>query len=148
MKRLLTLTAITLALSSPPSTAAGGTSRLDWMLDCWESEDGSGREVWVRAADDQLIGFGVALEEGRVVFHEVLSIRLEGEGAHYTAHPLGQAATTFSAPQVNGGSVSFTNPDHDYPQRIDYRLDGDWLRASISLLDGSKPASFDKLRCR
>ena len=34
--------------------------------------------------------------------------------------------------------MTFTNPAHDYPQRISYRRDGEELVAEVSLLDGSE----------
>jgi hypothetical protein len=148
MKAILQLTTLTFALCGFSLAVMAESPSLEWMLGCWTSEDGSSREVWVRESDKQLIGFSVALDGGRVVFHEVLSIRLDEGGLHYTAHPEGQGAVTFLAAGVSGQEVSFTNAGHDYPQRIDYRLDGAQLRATISLLDGSNPASFEKVRCK
>jgi len=41
----------------------------------------------------------------------------------------------------------FVNPDHDYPQEIRYRRDGNRLIATISLLGGEDARSFDKQAC-
>lgn len=120
---------------------------LDWMLGCWETPDGSAREVWVRQAPGQLVGMAAVASEGRVVFHEVLLIEVDDAGAHYTAHVQGQDATKFTATTFNDSEVSFTNAAHDFPQKVHYRRDGDRLLASISLLDGSEAQSFDKQRC-
>jgi hypothetical protein len=148
MKATLLNTALTIALYTFPMTVTAGSLDLDWMLGCWTTEDGGSREVWVRQSDRQLIGFGVALNGGRVGFHEVLSIRSDDAGLHYTAHPAGQAATTFTTARSAGQEVSFTNERHDYPQRVAYRLVGQELHATISLLDGSNPTFFDKVRCK
>ena len=119
------------------------------MLGCWSSESGDSREVWVRHSDHQLIGFAVAVHNGEIVFHEVLSIDRDDDGIHYTANPQGQDATTFSAPGPEEGTeASFINPGHDYPQKVHYIREGNRLVATISLLDGSNPNVFDKIECQ
>lgn len=148
MKITIAASILTLALTSLCNSAYAESSGLDWLLGCWAAEDGSSREVWVRESDEQLIGFGVALSDGQVVFHEVLSVRFDESGIHYTAYPEGQAPATFTAGGASGKEISFTNAGHDYPQRIDYRLEPPRLRARISLLDGSDANEFVKLRCK
>ena len=148
MKQILVITAIAIGLGGYCTSTHAGTDSLDWMLGCWTSEGGDSREVWVRHSDRQLIGFAVAVQEGEIVFHEVLSIEADDHGIHYTARPQGQDATTFSAPAAEGTTVSFTNPGHDYPQRVDYKREGNRLLATISLLDGSNPTAFDKIECQ
>ena len=59
----------------------------------------------------------------------------------------GQASASFKAIQQGENSVLFVNPDHDFPQEIRYERNGDSLAASVSLLDGVKPISFDKVAC-
>jgi hypothetical protein len=45
--------------------------------------------------------------------------------------------------------IVFENAQHDYPQRINYRPDGDGrLAATISLLDGGRPTEYRWERCR
>jgi len=148
MKFFLSLAIPAVILCCVVDTALASKSELDWMLGCWAAEDGNSNEVWVRQTDQQMIGFSVAFADGRMVFHELLSIQMDAKGAHYTAHPQGQPSATFSSSQLADNSVSFTKPDHDYPQRIDYHRDGDELRATISLLNGSEPNTFTKQRCK
>jgi len=149
MHRLHNILIITLAIWAADSWSSDSAGDLNWLLGCWEATDGSSREVWVRQSDKQLIGFSVALEQGQVVFYEALSIGIDDDGnAHYTAHPQGQPATTFSAGIKPGKEIEFVNPQHDFPQKITYRLEGDQLYASISLLDGGNSMSFDKARCQ
>ena len=49
----------------------------------------------------------------------------------YWAYPSGQAPTTFAATSANADSVTFENPEHDFPQSITYRRRPDSLVASI-----------------
>jgi hypothetical protein len=85
----------------------------------------------------------------RVDFYEILSLRQSEDGSWaYTAHPAGQVSSSFKAVQTSNNSVVFTNPDHDYPQEIRYRREGNRLFATISLLGGVNPNSFDKVACQ
>ena len=121
---------------------------LDWLVGCWESADGGSKEVWVREPDGSLIGFGVAVSDSAVKFYEVLRVVANPDGAlAYTAYPAGQSPTTFVKVAGTNAYVLFSNPDHDYPQEIAYRLEGARLYATISALNGRNPQTFDKQRC-
>lgn len=144
MKMLLALTILPLLLPPDLTQAA----ELDWLVGCWETPDGSAREVWVREPDGSLIGFGVAIDEGMVGFHEVLRVTVPSDGSlTYTAYPAGQLPATFVARKLGSDSVVFVNPDHDYPQVISYTLDGATLFATTSGLNGEDLQSFNKRRC-
>ena len=121
---------------------------LDWLIGCWMTPDGSAQEVWVADSDGGLSGFSVSIADNKVSFYETLTIRPGDDGALvYTAHPSGQATTSFTATEMTENSVLFVNPDHDYPQQIRYTRVTESLQATISLLDGSRPVSFEKVAC-
>ena len=129
-----------------PALASGGD--FDWLAGCWVSEDGSSQEVWVIDGEQSLAGFSVAISGNKVGFYELMSIKQDENGSwFFTAYPSGQASASFKAVQLDKNSVVFENPDHDYPQEIRYERKGDRLSASVSLLDGVKPISFDKVAC-
>ena len=144
MKQLAALVLVpTLILGS---ASEGGS--FNWLVGCWVTTDKSAQEVWVIDNDGALAGFGVAVEDNTVVFYEVLSIKPSANGTWaYTAHPSGQTSTSFEAVDIGDNHVIFRNPDHDYPQEISYRRDGQQLFATISLLGGQNPTSFDKVAC-
>ena len=50
----------------------------------------------------------------------------------YHAQPGGRAPTAFKRSDGGAQWVRFENPAHDFPQRIEYRRDGDLLNAVIS----------------
>jgi hypothetical protein len=138
---LLLLPALSLA-------AEPGEHRLDWLVGCWTTPDGSAQEVWVAERDGSLSGFSVSVADNKVRFYELLSIRRGEDGSLvYTAHPSGQASTSFTGTTITESSALFVNADHDYPQQIRYSRESNRLHATISLLDGSNPVSFDKVAC-
>lgn len=129
------------------ANVAGG-HELSWMVGCWQTPDGKSQEVWVMDGEDALAGFAVSIRDDNVSFYEVLTVRRDENGLLvYTAHPSGQATTSFVAMEVTDDSVLFVNADHDYPQAIRYSRDGNYLAASIALLDGSRENAFDKIAC-
>lgn len=134
-----------------PALAPGGDSysgKLNWLSGCWVTPDHKTQEVWVVDGERSLIGFAVSINENEVSFYEVLSIRQDSNDTWiYNAHPSGQTAASFKAVQISKDKAVFANPDHDYPQEIRYRRDGNRLFASVSLLGGENPISFDKVAC-
>jgi len=121
---------------------------LDWLVGCWETTNGSAKEVWVKEPDGSMIGFGVAISDSSVEFYEILRIVVNQGGVlTYTAYPAGQSPTTFVATKSTAASIVFSNPRHDYPQEIAYRVEDTKLYATISALEGRNPQSFNKRRC-
>ena len=134
-------------LAMSPAYAADSVD-LEWLLGCWQSTDGNAMEVWVRDTDSSFLGFGVTTSEGVIRSYELLRVASDEEGAlTYTAHPKGQASATFTTTEMGDKRVTFTNPEHDYPQRITYERNGDDLYARTSALDGGRQQSFDKVKC-
>jgi hypothetical protein len=145
------MTKILATIALIPTLAMGDDSmdhELEWLLGCWVSPDGTAQEVWVLDNNQSIAGFGVGIADNKVVFYEVLTIgRREDGSLILTAHPSGQASASFVATVVTDNSVVFTNADHDYPQEIKYSRQGDRLEATVSLLGGAKPSSFEKVAC-
>ena len=144
----------TLVTGTPVAVLAGlllGADAADdpgWLSGCWQNDDGTDVEAWAQEADGSMIGFAVALAGGKVVFHELLSIRRTDAGPlRYTAYPAGQSRTAFDAAEAEAGMLRFVNPAHDYPQAIEYRRHGDRLVATISMLNGENPGRFERRRC-
>ena len=135
-----------------PALVMGGdanTNDFGWLEGCWVSPDGSSQEVWVVEDERSLAGFAVGISDGKIGFYELMSIRQTEVGSwQFTAHPSGQASASFEAVEIDENSVVFANPDHDYPQEIRYAREGEQLYASVSLIGGVDPRSFDKVACK
>ena len=139
---------IGIALIAVSPAYAADSVDLEWLLGCWQSPDGNAMEVWVRDTDTSFLGFGVSTSEGLIRSYELLRIASNAEGElTYTAYPKGQASATFTATEIGDQRVSFTNPQHDYPQKITYKRSGDDLFAGTSKLNGGGQQSFDKVKC-
>ena len=100
-------------------------------------------EIWSPRRGGTIFGIsrtgrGDALRE-----FEFLRLQRGEDGAiAYLASPGGRPAVAFPVESLEGTSVTFANPAHDFPQRIRYERRGDEMRATISASDGSNAMSW------
>lgn len=133
MKRIVVL-ALTLLIDFSPVTEAASVEDLAWLTGCWASvgaEAGSG-EQWMEPAGGTLLGVNRMVKGSQTVAYEFLQIReAEGGEIEFIANPSGQSQSAFLLKRISKYEVAFENPDHDFPQRIIYRLEGDDLEGRI-----------------
>ncbi len=112
--------------AEPPATAED----FAFLAGCWASEGrepGSG-EQWTQPAGGTLLGTARTVENGRTVATEFLQIRQNDDGSiDFVALPSGQEMAAFRLISMTDAQVTFENPEHDFPQRIMYRLPKDDL---------------------
>ncbi|MEM5516732.1 DUF6265 family protein [Henriciella sp. AS95] len=143
--------AFTFAATILASTACASPvarAPLDWMSGCWAHEHGDTKEVWSEPEGELMFGYGVSKRDDRVVFFEELRIEEREDGAVYIASPNGGPSTEFTETERTGLSIVFENPDHDFPQRIEYGANRIALVAKIAKLDGSGLQTFSMDRCK
>ena len=101
---------------------------LAWLSGCWEANL-NGRELneqWMKPSGQTMLGMGRTVADGKVREYEFLQIREEKEGAiYYVAKPSGQPEASFRLIKLQNKEVVFENLEHDFPQRVIYRLQSD-----------------------
>jgi hypothetical protein len=118
-----------LAMVASAAASADGAdlAKLSWLGGCWQSvgaESGSG-EQWTMPAGGAMLGIGRSIKQGKMMTYEFLQIRtLENGVLAYIAQPSGQNSAAFPVLQLTDNEVVFQNLEHDFPQRIIYRLEG------------------------
>lgn len=127
--------ALLLLACAGTSARAADISQLAWLGGCWRSETaepGSG-EQWLPLAGGTLLGVSRTVKQGKTVEFEFMQIRaVESGQLVFIAMPSGQRTTVFPLLRLGEAEVVFENPQHDFPQRVIYRLeDGTRLRARI-----------------
>ena len=128
---LLLLPVVLFAADAPPSgpaTAAVAINQLNWLAGHWRMEKG-GRvvdEQWMAPAAGVMLGMSRTIARGKVVAHEFIQIR-EGPGGalYFIAMPSGQKEAAFQIVSLSATEAVFENPQHDFPQKISYRLQAD-----------------------
>ena len=118
---------------------AGGA---DFLLGQWHSEESKTSEYWFLAGPDLILGLGFS-DGGEKTFFDFLRIEKDEDGLVYVAQPRGNPPTFFTQKPTTDGSLAFVNEAHDYPQMIVYRKTDDGLSATISLINGERPRTWN-----
>jgi hypothetical protein len=130
----------TILMACTMARAEPGRSTFDWMSGYWLSCEGDVEtaESWIGAGGDTLLGVNVT--SGPSAAFEFLPIA-QGPGGtwSYFSMPDGRSpATEFPLSESSALRAIFSNPEHDFPQRILYWREGEYLYARIEgEIDGS-----------
>ena len=139
MKRLFVLAVIVWcggALASGQEAPALGD--LGWMAGHWVggSEKVESEEFWTAPAGGVMVGLHRDVSGTGWSFFEYLRIVTTKQGLTYIASPRGTGTTEFVLVSLDGQYVVFENLEHDFPQRIIYRREGDRLTAWVTGMKG------------
>ena len=116
---------------APPAgaepAAATTIDALAWMAGYWVRDAEGGRrveELWLPPAGGVMLGLHRDVRADGRVWFEFLRLAAEERGLVYWASLAGQPATPFHLVEAGERRAVFANPEHDFPQRILYWLDG------------------------
>lgn len=118
--------ALALALGAGPALA-GDAHALDWLGGQWCSEEDGRRidEAWLPEAGGSLLGMSRTVRDGKLESFEFMRIVVDGGTASFHVQPNGVPPTVFTAAARGDGWIRFENPDHDFPNQVEYRRSGD-----------------------
>ena len=138
----LSILLLLVALAAPSSSVQD----LAWISGCWASVDGEAGsgETWTAPAGGTLLGVGRTVKRGKTVSHEFMQVRETGLGQiAFIALPSGQQEASFPLVRLSGQEAVFENPQHDFPQRVIYRREGDLLTGRIEGRIGGETKGID-----
>lgn len=128
MRRLTIRTILGVAtVAAVQGAAPMRIEQLDWLAGCWSRESG-GRlieEQWMVPRGGLMLGMGRTTEGGATREWEATRIEERDGALVFTAHPSGQSEASFTAIELGARRVVFSNPSHDFPQRVLYMLQED-----------------------
>ncbi|MBX2894391.1 MAG: hypothetical protein KF763_03050 [Cyclobacteriaceae bacterium] len=132
MKALLLL----LLLAFSVSANAQSLKEIEWLTGTWNRTNvkagRSAHERWIKTAEG-LQGWGVNMNDTDTTFVEKLRIVIKGSKLYYVADvPQNRESTYFLITEVTPTSFTCENPQHEFPKKISYQLDGIKLKATIS----------------
>ena len=119
---------------------------LSRMAGCWRQETSSGTtidEMWMAPAGGMMLGTSRTSGKERVVGYEFMRIQADASGVTFVASLPKQPDTAFRMISIDGREVVFENPQHDFPQRVIYRIAGDMLTGRIEGAQNGKARSVD-----
>jgi hypothetical protein len=152
MKSILKFTSFVFVLAtlisacSNEKSSVAELSDLNWMLGAWENsfEDGSMIEEWTSVNDSLYTGRGYMIADDEEIPSEDLQLELRADGIYYIATPITQSRTEFKLTSSENGKATFENPEHDFPQKIEYAMMGrDSLYAKVSGKVGDTEKAFE-----
>ena len=124
---ILSVALVCLAAASDLA-AAQQLDQVAWLAGCWAAEGGEpgSNEIWLPPAGGTMLGLGRTIKKEKTVESEFMQIRQSAEGKLiYVAQPSRQKETTFTLKSLAEADVVFENLEHDFPQRVMYRLQAD-----------------------
>ncbi len=119
------------------TTQKKNVSELEWLIGSWtrtNTKPGrSALENWRKKSDTELTGRGVILRGVDTVFVEKIKIVVKEGELYYVADvPENKSEVYFRITEIGKEQFVCENPQHDFPKNIQYRREGDVLRAVIS----------------
>jgi uncharacterized protein DUF6265 len=141
MMKLLTMAA---ALAAAQPAAAPAQPDLDWLAGYWLScDDGvEVSETWSQRRGGIMLGSSITVGDDSFSWEQA-RIEAEADGLVFHASPRGQPAAAFRLVRAGPGEAVFENPDHDFPQRVIYRRDGDRLTGRIEGTSGGSEQALE-----
>ena len=144
---------LALAVAATPAAPAE-IDKLAFIAGCWTLTRPNGAKVdeqWLAPSGGAMLGLSRTVRDGKLREYEFMRIVAGDDGKlRYVAIPSGQAEAAFPVKEIGDKAVTFEAPEHDFPQRILYRLvDKDTLVARIegSIYGQARSADFPYKRC-
>lgn len=136
---LILLFLVVSAPSQQKSADKPSINRLSWLAGNWSLEK-NGRvvtEIWMPPAGGTMLGMSRTVANENTVEYEFIVLRQDASGdIFYVAKPSGQPEASFKVTRATDTEVVFENPEHDFPQRISYKLNPDGTL--LAAIDGTK----------
>ena len=137
----IALAMLTLSAQAP----APEIKDLSWLSGGWVAKDGDKwtEEWWTPPRGGVMMGAGFSGRGDKAGSFEHMRIMADQDGSiGFFGMPGGAPAVRFPLIRTGKGEAVFGNAAHDYPQRIRYRMEGETLVATVSLIDGSNAQSW------
>lgn len=124
--------------------------KLDWLTGTWNRVDTKpnrpGSERWEKISPTEWQGWGVSMKGKDTSFVEKLRIIAKDNLIFYVADvKSNRNIVYFQFVSLSDDHFVCENPAHDFPKRIEYKLRGNQLQASISGDGRTIPFLFEKM---
>jgi hypothetical protein len=112
--------------------------KLAWLSGTWDrtnisKPERTSHERWEKITSHQWQGVGVTMMGSDTTFVEKISIVVKDDVLYYVADvPENKGAVYFKLTEISDTGFTCENPDHDFPKKISYQLEGVVLKAQIS----------------
>ena len=117
---------------------------LNGMAGCWEQKDVAKKllisEMWMSPAGGTMLGMGRTVKNGKTTGWEYMRIEQRADGIYFVSKPKENSEdTSFKIIRSTVEGIVFENKDHDFPQRVIYKLNGATMTGRI---EGNNSGEF------
>ncbi len=121
---------------------------LGGMAGCWEQKNEAKKllisEMWMSPAGSSMLGMGRTVKNGKTTGWEYMRIEQRDDGIYFVSKPKENSEdTAFKLKSLTAAGTVFENKDHDFPQRVIYKIQGDKMIARIEGNDNGKFLGID-----
>lgn len=112
------------SLASGNTYACSSLEQVNWLLGSWQQKQESRvtTETWNRVSNDTFEGLG-SVSSAKGIFNETLRlVNMSGEVFYLAKTPGNALPIAFLLQECSANIAVFVNPNHDFPQKIEYRL--------------------------
>ena len=135
---VLFVSSLTQSTAQPANAAAlSNFNKLRWLTGTWNRTNTkpghTAHERWEKSGNNEMQGWGVNLKGQDTLFVEKLKLVIKDNHIYYVADvPENKQPVYFKLTEIIKESFVCENPDHDFPKKITYILEGAKLKATIS----------------
>jgi hypothetical protein len=119
------------------SETSSNFKKLEWLVGTWNRTNVKpgkvGYEHWKKTSEFELRGMGVSMQGKDTTFVEKITILIKDNNIYYVADVReNEKPVYFKLTEINTTGFVCENPEHDFPKKISYQLQGTDLKAQIS----------------
>ena len=116
---------------------ASDFKKLDWMAGTWKRTNTkgseSGYEKWAKLSDSTWQGLGITLNGKDTSTVEKMTITIKKKGIYYIADVSGNPEPVwYLFSELTDNGFTCENTEYDFPKKIQYRKEGNKIKATIS----------------
>lgn len=140
------LTTMAFVALAPATESRHRLETLSWLAGCWAGDDEGTHyeECWLHPQGGMMLGLNRTVSSNGVQYEFLRIVADDESGIAYLASPGGAPEVAFQLRSLENGVAVFSNPEHDFPQRITYVFDGaDGLKARVEANQGGEWRGFE-----
>ena len=148
MRTLLTLLICTALFAFVPSQKI---DKVKFLAGTWKMENKNEYEIWKLISNSEVKGSAYEIKAGKKVTTEYLAINIVDGNLIYTATVLNQNNSQpikFKLNNTIKNKISFENPEHDFPKKIQYSKINDTTLFVEVLGDAGKGFSYTMMKTK
>ncbi len=126
------------------------TENFEWLTGKWKRiNNEAGKETfenWKKLDSNEYSGIGFTLQKGDTISQEKMDIvKINEQWTLLVKMPNEKTPTKFKISELKNNEFVFVNDSIDFPKKVEYKLEGEKIKAKISNSEMEIPFEFEKI---